>query len=372
MAALLTSVKNDKDKMAVYLNECRRMKIQVLPPDVNESSANFTAVGNDIRFGLTAVRNVGSNVVEQIIEARTEMGRFDDFNDFLDKVSAMVCNKRLIESLIRAGAFDSMGHFRRALIAIHEQAVERFGGLKKDDEDQFSIFDGLDDGGPALDVAVTVPDLPEWDKSTLLAHERDMLGLYVSDHPLLGLDHVLATIADSTIGTLLADEERKDGDTVTIAGLVTAVQRKLTKRGDPWALVTVEDLEGAVDVLMFPKAYTLAAGLLREDAVLTIKGRISKSKEQLELHGLEVSAPDLRSAEGGPVQISIPTTRCTPAVVADLGEILRSHPGTTEVRLLLKSRASTKVLRLADQLRVTSTPALIADLKHLLGPGCVE
>ncbi|MGN6722828.1 MAG: DNA polymerase III subunit alpha [Marmoricola sp.] len=372
MAALLTSVKNDKDKMAVYLNECRRMKIQVLPPDVNESSANFTAVGNDIRFGLTAVRNVGSNVVEQIIAARTSEGRFADFNDFLAKVPATVCNKRLIESLILAGAFDSMNHYRRALIAIHEEAVDRYSGLKKVDEDQFSIFDGFDDAGPTLDVAVAIPDLPEWEKQTLLAHERDMLGLYVSDHPLLGLENLLATIADTTIGALLADEDRKDGDTVTIAGLVTAVQRKLTKRGDPWALVTIEDLEGAVDVLMFPKAYTLAAGLLRDDAVLSIKGRISKSKEQLELHGLEVSAPDLRSAEGGPVQISLPSTRCTPAVVEQLSEVLRSHPGTTEVRLLLRSRSSTKVLRLPDRLRVTSTPALIADLKQLLGPGCVE
>ena len=372
MAALLTSVKNDKDKMAIYLNECRRMKINVLPPDVNESSANFTAVGNDIRFGLTAVRNVGANVVDQIIETRAREGRFTDFNDFLGKVPAAVCNKRLVESLIRAGAFDSMGHYRRALITIHETAVERFGGLKKDDADQFSIFDGFGDDGPALDIRVEVPDVPEWDKSTLLAHEREMLGLYVSDHPLLGLEHILSTIADCTVGTLLADEDRKDGDTVTIAGLVTGVQRKLTKKGDPWALITIEDLEGGIDVLMFPKAYTLAAGLLHEDAVLAIKGRISRSKEQLELHGLEVSAPDLRSAEGGPVQISLPATRCTPAVVEQLSEVLRTHPGTTEVRLLLKSRASTKVLRLPDHLRVTPTPALIADMKQLLGPGCIE
>ncbi|HWU32516.1 MAG TPA: OB-fold nucleic acid binding domain-containing protein, partial [Marmoricola sp.] len=375
MAALLTSVKNDKDKMAVYLNECRRMKIQVLPPDVNESSANFTAVGNDIRFGMTAVRNVGANVVEQIIAARQEKGKFTDFNDFLGKVPSVVCNKRVIDSLIRAGAFDSMQHYRRALVAIHEQAVDHYIDIKRNEEiGQDSLFAGLDDDSAADNwgAVVKVPDLPEWDKSTLLAHERDMLGLYVSDHPLLGLDHMLATIADSTIGALLADEERKDGDNVTIAGLVTAVQRKLTKRGDAWALVTIEDLEGAVDVLMFPKAYTLAAGLLREDAVLTVKGRISRSKEQLEIHGNEVSAPDLRAAEGGPVQISLPSTRCTPAVVEQLSEVLRSHPGTTEVRLLLRSRSSTKVLRLPDRLRVTSTPALIADLKQLLGPGCVE
>ncbi|WP_310962995.1 DNA polymerase III subunit alpha [Nocardioides terrisoli] len=373
MAALLTSVKDDKDKMAIYLNECRRMKIQVLPPDVNESEANFTPVGTDIRFGLTAIRNVGSNVVDQIIEARREKGRYADFGDFMGKVPPQVCNKRLIDSLVKAGAFDSLQHRRRALVAIHEQAVDQYVDIKRNEAiGQDSLFGGMDDNESGFGVDVVVPDIEEWDKQTLLAHERDMLGLYVSDHPLLGLEHVLANAADCTIGQLLADDSRPDGAQTTICGLITGVQRKITKRGDNWAMVTVEDLEGAVDVLLFPSSYALAAPLLIEDSVVIVKGRLSRSKDQPELHGQEVSAPDLRTATGGPLRISVPSTRCTPAMVEQLKDILRTHPGMTEVQMLLKSRGSTKVFRIDDRLRVTSTPALIADLKQLLGPGCMQ
>src|SRR6201995_332394 len=209
MAALLTSVKDDKDKMAIYLNECRRMKMQVLPPDVNESEATFTPVGSDIRFGLTAIRNVGANVVDKIVEARVEKGRYQDFNDFLDKVDPLACNKRVIDSLIKAGAFDEMQHKRRALVAIHEQAVDRYSSIKKDSGGgQDSLFDDLMGGaeaGPIFDMTVAVPDIDEWDKMTLLGHEREMLGLYVSDHPLMGLEHLLAGASDCSIGQLLLD-----------------------------------------------------------------------------------------------------------------------------------------------------------------------
>jgi DNA polymerase-3 subunit alpha len=365
-------VKDDKDKMAIYLNECRRMKIQVLPPDVNESDADFTPVGSDIRFGLTAVRNVGSNVVEQVVAARREKGRYVDFADFMSKVPPQVCNKRVIDSLVKAGAFDSLQHRRRALVAIHEQAVDQYVDIKRNEAiGQDSLFGGLDDDSSGFGVAIAIPDLAEWDKQTLLAHERDMLGLYVSDHPLLGLEHVLSSVADCTIGGLLADEERPDGSTVTICGLITSVQRKITKRGDPWAMVTVEDLEGAIEVLLFPSAYLLASPLLQEDAVVTVKGRLSRSKEQLELHGLEVSAPDVSDVSTRALEIALPSTRCTPPVIDQLKEVLRTHPGMTEVRLLLRGREATKVLRLDDRLRVTASPSLMADLKQVLGPGCV-
>ncbi|MGN6574183.1 MAG: DNA polymerase III subunit alpha, partial [Nocardioides sp.] len=375
MAALLTSVKDSKDKMAIYLNECRRMKIQVLPPDVNESAHDFTPVGNDIRFGLTAVRNVGHNVVDGIVAARAEKGRYVDFNDFMDKVPAVVCNKRVIESLAKAGAFDDMKHKRRALVAIHEVAVDQYADLKKNEAiGQDSLFAGMDDlDGPdaGFGIAVSVPDIEDWDKMTLLGHEREMLGLYVSDHPLLGVEHVLAAASDCTIGQLLLDEERADGSTVTISGLITSVQRKLTKRGDTWAMVTVEDLDGAIDVLLFPSAYQLAATSLIEDAIVTVKGRLSRQKEQPELHGQEVTLPDLNDGPSGPVVIAMPLTRCTPAVVDQLKEVLSTHPGMSEVRLKLMSRESTKVMRLPDRLRVTPSPALFADLKQLLGPGCL-
>ena len=254
MAAVLTSVKDDKDKMAIYLNECRRMGIQVLPPDVNESEATFTPVGADIRFGLSAVRNVGINVVDAIVAARREQGRFADFADFMDKVPTLVCNKRVVESLIKAGAFDSLGHRRRALVTIHETAVDQYADIKRNEAiGQDSLFGGLDeDAGGGFGVAITVPDIADWDKQTLLGHEREMLGLYVSDHPLMGLEHVLSVGTDCTIGQLLVDEDRPDGSTVTVSGLITSVQRKITKRGDAWAMVTVEDLEGGIDVLLFP------------------------------------------------------------------------------------------------------------------------
>ncbi|WP_148614704.1 DNA polymerase III subunit alpha [Nocardioides rubriscoriae] len=373
MAALLTSTRDDKDKSAIYLNECRRMKIQVLPPDVNESAADFTPVGRDIRFGLTAVRNVGVNVVDGIVAGRTEKGRYTDFNDFMSKVPALVCNKRVLESLIKAGAFDEMKLKRRALVAIHESAVDQYVDIKRNEAiGQDSLFAGLDDPEDgAFGVTVTVPDIDEWDKMTLLGHERDMLGLYVSDHPLLGLEHVLSQGTDCTIGQLMLDEERTDGSPITISGLVTSVQRKITKRGDAWAMITLEDLDGAIDVLLFPSAYQLASPLLQEDAILTVKGRLSKSKDQPEIHGQEVSMPDLSEGPSGPVTISLPSTRCTAPVIEQLKDVLGTHPGMTEVRLRLLSRQSTKVMRLDDRLRVTPTPALFADLKALLGPGCL-
>ncbi|MGZ5416817.1 MAG: helix-hairpin-helix domain-containing protein, partial [Nocardioides sp.] len=373
MAALLTSVKDDKDKMAIYLNECRRMKIQVLPPDVNESAFNFTPVGRDIRFGLSAIRNVGGNVVDGIIAAREEKGRYVDFNDFLEKVPAQVCNKRVIESLVKAGAFDDMKHKRRALVAIHEQAVDQFVDIKRNEAiGQDSLFGGLDeDSGGGFGFSVAMPDIDEWDKMTLLGHERDMLGLYVSDHPLMGLEHILANGTDCTIGQLLVDEERPDGSTVTISGLVTSLQRKITKRGDAWAMVTLEDLEGGIDVLLFPSAYQLASTLLTEDAIITVKGRLSRSKDQPELHGQEVSSPDLTDGPSGPVVISMPSTRCTPPVVEQLKDVLGSHPGVTEVRLRLMTKTATTVMKLDDRLRVSPSPSLYADLKALLGPNCL-
>ncbi len=373
MAALLTSVKDDKDKSAIYLNECRRMKIQVLPPDVNESEATFTPVGHDIRFGLTAIRNVGANVVGAVVTARQEHGRYVDFNDFMTKVPALVCNKRVIESLVKAGAFDELKHRRRALVAIHETAVDQYVDIKRNEAiGQDSLFGGLDDElGGSFGITVTVPDIDEWDKMTLLGHERDMLGLYVSDHPLMGLEHVLSQGTDCSIGQLMLDEERPDGSVLTVSGLVTTVQRKITKRGDAWAMVTLEDLDGAIDVLLFPSAYQLAGPHLVEDAILTVKGRLSRSKDQPELHGQEVSVPDLSEGPSGPVVISLPSTRCTPPVVDQLRDVLATHPGLTEVRLRLLARSGTTVLRLDDGLRVSPSPALFADLKQLLGPGCL-
>ncbi len=371
MAALLTSVQVDKDRLAIYLNECRRMGIRVLPPDVNESDADFTPVGGDIRFGLSAVRNVGTGVVADIVTTRQGKGKFTDFPDFMAKVPPAVCNKRLIESLIKAGAFDDQGHNRRSLWTIHESAVDQFTDIKRNEAiGQDSLFGSIDDGNFGA-VTLRIPDIAEWDKQTLLGHEREMLGLYVSDHPLLGLEHILAESSDLTIGQLIADEERPDGSVVTIGGLITGVQRKMTRRGDPWAVVTLEDLEGAIDVMLFPSMYQSTSHLLAEDAVLVVKGRLKRRDDQPELQATDVSAPDLARRPSGPVTITLAATRCTAPLVEQLKDVLGTYPGVTEVRLRLLAQSNTKLMRLDDRLRVSPSPALMADLKALLGPSCL-
>ena len=379
MAALLTSVSGDKDKSALYLNECRRMGITVLPPDVNASDAMFTPVRNDIRFGLAAVRNVGTNVVDAIVEARASKGAFVSFADFLRKVPVNVCNKRVIESLIKAGAFDSLGHPRKGLAIIHEQAIDTVIDVKRNEAiGQDSLFGG--DAEVEATFEVPVPD-GEWDKTTLLAFEREMLGLYVSDHPLLGVEHIVAANTDCSVAELISsaaeDAERSgrggrpDGQMVTVGGILSGVQRKVTRQGNPWAQATLEDLEGAIEVLFFPAAYQQCSLLLAEDAIVVVKGRLDRRDETPKLIASEVSAPDLSADESGPFVLSIPVQRCVPPVVDRLREVLCTHPGLAEVHLKLCNGQRTTVVRLDDKLRVKPSPALAADLKQLLGPTCV-
>jgi DNA polymerase-3 subunit alpha len=372
MAALLTSTKDDKDKSAIYLNECRRMKIQVLPPDVNESSANFTPVGRDIRFGLTAVRNVGANVVDGIVAGREEKGRYADFNDFMGKVPALVCNKRVLDSLIKAGAFDSLGHRRRALTTVAEEGVDLYIDLKRQAAiGQDSLFGGVDDAftGGTVEVHDT---MPEWEKTQLLAFERDMLGLYVSDHPLQGLEHVLRASSDCTVGELLTNTDLPDGSTVRICGLITGVQRRMSKKGDSWASVTIEDLEGGIEVMVFPGAYQLAMPVLVPDTVVVVKGRVRRKDDGVELNALEVTMPAMRSADPNrPLVVSLAASRCTSDMVATLKQVLSAHPGMSEVHLRLTGKEVPTTMRLPAAWRVAQSSSLIADLKELLGPHCL-
>ncbi len=378
MAGLLTSVAGDKDKSALYLSECRRMGIKVLPPDVNASNAIFTPVGTDIRFGMAAVRNVGTSVVESVVAARTSKGAFTSFSDFLRKVPVNVCNKRVIESLVKAGAFDSFGHPRRGLMLIHEQAVDAIIDVKRNEAiGQDSLFG--DDTQDDVTFDVPIPD-GEWEKATLLAFEREMLGLYVSDHPLLGVEHVLAAATDCSLAQLVGSAEDepdrgprgdRDSQVVTVGGILSGVQRKVTRQGNTWAAATLEDLEGAIEVLFFPATYAQCMSQVIDDAVVLVKGRLDRREEQPKLVAMEVSAPDITAGETGPFVVSMVEGRCVPPVVERLKEVLRTHPGPTEVHLRLVTGSRIKVLRLDDKLRVKPSPSLLADLKQLLGPGCV-
>ncbi len=381
MAALLTSMKDDKDKSAVYLAECRRMGIKVLAPDVNSSDADFTPTGTDVRFGLSAVRNVGINVVNSIVAARKAKGAFTDFADFLRKVDVVVCNKRTVESLIKAGAFDSLAHPRRGLMHIYEQSIDAIVDTKRAEAvGQFDLFgfggavDGqMGDPAGALfggDVfAVPVPQL-EWDKGVLLAFEREMLGLYVSDHPLLGVEHVLATAADVAIGDLAA-EAAGEGAYVTVAGILSSVTRKVTKTGSPWAQAVLEDLTGSVEVLFFPGTYAEVGMSIAEDAIVVVRGKADSRDDAVKIIARELTLPDLTVSANGPVTVTLSPHRCTPPLVDRLREVLRAHPGTTQVCLELRSGERVQRLKLPDGLRVAPSPALMGDLKALLGPSAV-
>ncbi len=371
MAALLTSVGDSKDKMAVYLNECRRMGIKVLPPDVGQSIRYFAAVGEDIRFGLGAVRNVGTNVVDGIVASRTDEG-FANFHDFLAKVPMHVANKRTVESLIKAGAFDSLGSTRRALMEIHEDAAEAAVETKRKAAtgaigfDFDSLYDEAEEVMPAK-----VPDRPEWTKKDKLAFEREMLGLYVSDHPLAGLEVPLAKHASTSIHDLLASETVDDGDQVTVAGLVTSVQHRVAKQsGNPYGMITVEDFDGEVTVMFMGKTYTEFASMLVADSILVVRGRVSRRDDGLNLHAQSAFSPDLGTTDAsGPLVLLMPEHRASESLVNELAAVLNRHRGDTEVTLRLYKGSVAKVFEVPLPVRVTAD--LYGELKSLLGPQCL-
>ncbi|MFY9633721.1 MAG: DNA polymerase III subunit alpha [Cellulosimicrobium cellulans] len=375
MAALLTSVGDDKDKSAIYLNECRRMGITVLPPDVNESALNFTPVGNDIRFGMGAIRNVGVNAVEAMVAAREKEGAYTSFKDYLVKVPAVVCNKRTIESLIKAGAFDSLNHHRRALAMIHEEAIDSVITLKRNEAiGQFDLFAGFEEAESEASLSIEIPDLPEWEKKDKLSFERDMLGLYVSDHPLQGLEGLLSQHADQSITSIIAEDGPHDGAIVTIAGMITSLSRRIAKAsGNAYARAEIEDLGGSMEVMFFGQVYGPIASVLAEDLIVVVKGRLQRRDDgAVTLNCMELSVPDLSEGTNGPLQISMPTHKATEAVVTELGDVLRNHRGNSEVRLHLQGDTRTEVMALPVHLRVNPSPSLFGDLKVLLGPTCLD
>ncbi|MDO5093646.1 MAG: DNA polymerase III subunit alpha [Propionibacteriaceae bacterium] len=375
MAALLQSVRDDKDKSAGYLAECRRMGIHVLPPDVNSSELAFTPVGKDIRFGLGAVRNVGDKVVNAWTAERGHVGPARDFYDFLDKAPLLMCNKRVVESLIKAGAFDELGHSRRALMAVYEEAVDSVIEVKRNQEHgQFDLFSDFVDpvageSSGALERQ-QIPDVEEWDRRTKLAFEREMLGLYVSDHPLNGLEHVLVQHGKHSVSAV-ASEGGPRGET-TVCGLITSVTRKVNKQGAFYAVIVLEDLEASIEITVFPRVYDTVAQHLAPDTIVAVRGQVEQSEDRVRMRAQDVHAPQV-SADGGlgPVVLRLPAVRCTPGVVGDLKQVLSGHPGGAEVHLQLRNGERMTTFRLGEGFRVAPSSPLFADLKALLGPSAV-
>lgn len=370
MAALLTSVGDSKDKLGIYLSECRRMGLNVLAPDVNESDGVFSAVGSDIRFGMGAIRNVGFGVVEHIKSARTDKGRFTSFHDFLKKVPVPVANKKTLESLIKAGAFDAMGNTRRALVEIHEEAVESAVSLKRNEAlGQVDLFGDMFE---FTEEHSQVPDRPEFTKRDKLAFEREMLGLYVSDHPLAGLELQLAKHATVTINDLTTSDSTLDGDIVTLAGLVTEVQRRIAKKsGNAYGIIKLEDFGGEMDIMLLGRTYQEFGPMLETDMVLVVKGRVNVRDDGLNIQAMSMFVPDVGPVAGvqGPLNLVIPEVRATSSVIGELSAVLNRHPGDSEVRLRLTRGTTARLFELPARVSVSSD--LYGELKSLLGPGCL-
>ena len=375
MAALLTSVGDKKDKSAIYLSDCRHLGIKVLPPSVNESEEDFQAVGEDIRFGMGAIRNVGSEVVESIIKSRHDKGAFTSFSDYLDKIELAACTKRVTEALIKAGAFDDLNHPRKGLMLIHEDAVDAVQTTKKAaDKGQFDLFAGIGGGEDDAASNAFALDIPEdnWDRKHELALEREMLGLYVSGHPLDGFEEALAAQTDTPLTKILNDEVH-NGQELIIGGIISGVDRRFSKRdGSPWAIVTVEDHNGAqVEILVFNKVYSLVAPQIVEDNIILARVNVKVRDERRSLFCSDIRVPDLGPGGGAglPLRLTMRTDQCTMENIARLKQVLLKNQGESDVYLELVDGSESTTMILGDHLRVERSGNLMGDLKATMGAG---
>src|SRR3989440_734163 len=382
MAALLTSVKTNPDRMRAYLGECLALQIKVLPPDVNSSQLDFTARGQEILFGLSAIRNVGESVAVAIVRSRKD--GFSSFHDFARRVPTSVLNNKAVESLAKAGAFDSLSVERSALLApdpkgglsLSEQAARvieaTMTARRSEDAGQFSLFGGSDadesKDGPAAAGAysqfgetLAPGDLP---RSDLLAAEKEMLGFYVSEHPLAGLSAALRYQADAEVADLA---EGPDGAIKTVGGILSKLERKFTRKGELMMVGTLEDMKGSIEVLLFPQTVNeTPPGLLELDRVVLMKGRVDVKDDTPKLVAMRVSPVDL-SAASNPLRIRMPVHACTPDRIEELKAVLAAHPGPSPVLLHLGNNGKTTVLRLGGGFTVEMRGGLFAEIRTVLG-----
>jgi DNA polymerase-3 subunit alpha len=393
MAAMLTSVKDDKDRTAIYLGECRSMGITVTVPDVNRSESDFAPdPGGEplITFGLSAVRNVGEGVVELIVRERAANGPFTSFYDFCERVDPTVLNKRTVESLIKAGAFDSLGHPRKGLMASFEQICDSTLSRRREREQGIvSLFDsvgpvGGEEASPGLEVRIAIPDL-EFERSELLAHEKEMLGLYVSSHPLAGLAHDLVRYRDLSVaealeaggadgspgGLDLAGGQNGSNGSYSngvrrLAGVMTAVSRRYTKQGKAMATFSLEDLEASIEVWVFPKTYEEIGHLLADDQVVSVRGRIDTRDDRPKLVAMEVTPLEL-TGEERPLEVVLAPHRLNDSTVEELKSVLSRHGGHLPVVL----RVGERRWRLPPDYNVEPRSALFAELREMFGRDCL-
>jgi DNA polymerase-3 subunit alpha len=368
MAALLSTEKGSTEKLVQYIAECREMGIKVLPPDVNTSGLDFTVEGRDIRFGLSAIKNVGEGAIRSVLGARQEHGRFQALHDLCSAVDLRLVNKRVLEALVQSGALDSLGGRRSQLAAAIDSALD-LGQKQRVDREagQSSLFGASD----AAVAAPKLPDLPDWDEQTRLAHEKATLGFYVTGHPLARYEPVLAGFATHRVSQL---RETDSGGNVAVAGIVGNLKRRKSKKGEWWASMTLEDLSGLVDVLVFPKAYESCQALLVDDGATLVNGRLEVDEDQVRIFAEAVCPLDeLRERRAEAVQLSLDAADLDDELIHGLQAAIEANRGDAHLFFEVAAPGRYRLLaRAQSSYRVTPSLRFSREVEALLGPNRVR
>jgi DNA polymerase-3 subunit alpha len=370
LAALLTSEKDNRDKIIKHMTNCKEMSINILPPDINESQKDFSISDDNIRFGLAAVKNVGEAAIESVMDIRGE-GEFTSFMDFLCRVDLRKVNRRVLESLIKCGSFDSLGYTRRQLMECLDSAMEEAQRKQKEIlSNQASIFDqlgALKTPEKDIDGSFSIPDLPEWDRKELLAIEKETVGFYISGHPLHGYAGKLNLVANTNSSTL---NNKRDKDTITIAGIVSSLSERLTKKRDVMCNVVLEDLQGSVSIIFWADIYRKYSELLHTDEPIVIQGIVDVGDESNKIIAKNV-VPLTKALENPykQVRFMIQADKISPEGISALGKTIRKYDGKYEGYIHLLNGGYETIVRLGDQTKLDICEKLRREADAILGEG---
>jgi len=371
MAALLTSEMENTDKLASHIAECREMGIKVLPPDINESQANFTVAGDGIRFGLAAIKNVGLSAIESILKAREKLGVFTSFVRLFEEVDLRLVNKRVIESLIKSGSFDSLGFRRSQLFAVVDRAMENAQRRQKErDKGQISMFGTFQpQEGTLLDNQL-IPAMEEWSERKMLAYEKESLGFYITGHPLTRFESELKEFSRSTTADI---NQNMDSQTTSIGGVISRIRRLKTKTGELMAVIQLEDLVGSIEVTVFPVTYQASQASLKVDEPVLVKGRVEAGEDKAKLLASEIiHLKEIRHRTAKKMVITIPIPMLEKQTIQELHSLLEANRGKCSVRFdLVQPQRFQVSIKPNAYIKVTPTKELIDRLEEMFGKGAV-
>jgi len=374
MAALMTTDMGNQDKIVGYFTECRDLGIKVLGPDVNESQKNFAVVDGAIRFGLAAIKNVGEGAVDSVLAIRADSGRFTSFFDFCRRVDLHKVNKRMLEGLIKAGAFDSLGAKRSQLMAMLDHGIEDGAAAQQERErGQTSIFgEELNgDGSAHGHIEPALPNVPEWDQAQRLKYERELTGFYITAHPLARYE---ATIHALATATTVGIAELSDGKEVRLCGIIATVKSMLTKKGDRMAYMTLEDLQGTVEVIVFPDLFKTVGELIAPERLIRVTGTIDRGDKGTKIRGTKIEPlADVQTQSIKRIHIRLATKPEVKDQLPRLLDVFKRHPGATAVSLTFRTESALEAETAPlPHLTVSATEGFLADVEEVLGKGALS